>query len=101
MELSARQGEIDSLGAQLVAISTDDFSDASYIPNIPEISFPLLWDASRGTVDMYGILNGKLPHPSTFVLDADGVIRWKRVDQNYTNRPSADSVLAQVRALNP
>ena len=63
------------------------------------MKFPILWDASRETVQKYGVLNGKLAHPATFVIDADGIIRWKRVDQDYTNRASAQTILAQVRAL--
>ena len=99
--MSGKRNEIDALGAQFLAISTDDFTNASYIPDRPDIEFPILWDASRETVQRYGVLNGNLAHPSTFVIDADGVIRWKRIDENYTNRPSADTVLAQIRALNP
>ena len=97
--MSRYQDRIEASGAQFFAISTDDFSGASYIPNRPEIKFPILYDASRETVEKYGILSGKLPHPSTFVIDADGIIRWKRVDENYTNRPPAETVLAQVEAL--
>ena len=99
--MASVQDRFDALGARLLAISTDDFTNASYIPERPEITFPLLWDASRETVQKYGVLNGKLPHPSTFVIDADGIIRWKRVDADYTNRPSASSVLTQVEALTP
>ena len=65
------------------------------------MKFPILWDASRETVEKYGVLNGKLAHPATFVIDADGIIRWKRVDQDYTNRASAQTILVQVRALSP
>ena len=64
--------------------------------------FPILYDASRETVQKYGVLSNRgLAHPSTFVIDADGIIRWKQVDENYTNRPAADTVLAQVRSLTP
>ncbi len=99
--MSGKQSEIDALGAQFFAISTDDFTGATYIPGRPDVKFPILWDASRETVEKYGVLNGKLAHPATFVIDADGIIRWKRVDQDYTNRASAQTILAQVRALNP
>ena len=97
--MSGKQGEIDALGAQFFAISADDFTGASYIPERPDIKFPILWDASRETVRRYGVLNGNVAHPATFVIDAEGVIRWKRVDRDYTNRPPVDTVLAQVREL--
>ena len=97
--MSQYEDKIDELGAQFFAISTDDFSEGAFIPDRPDIKFPILYDASRETVEKYGILNGKLPHPSTFVIDADGIIRWKQVNENYTSRPSAETVLAQVEAL--
>ena len=97
--MSSYQDRIEASGAQFFAISTDDFSGTSYIPNRPEIKFPILYDASRETVEKYGILNGKLPNPSTFVIDADGIIRWKQVNENYTSRPPAETVLAQVEGL--
>ncbi len=99
--MSGKQSEIDALGAQFFAISTDDFSGTSFIPDRPEVKFPILYDASRETVEKYGVLNGKLAHPATFVIDAGGVIRWKRVNENYTNRPAVETVLAQVRELVP
>ena len=99
--MSRHEDKIEKSGARFFAISTDDFTDASFIPDRPEIKFPILYDASRETVQKYGVLNGNIAHPATFVIDAEGVIRWKRVDKNYTNRPSADTVLDQVVALAP
>ena len=97
--MSRYEDRIEASGAQFFAISVDDFSNASYIPARPEIKFPILYDASKETVAQYGILSGNLPHPSTFVIDADGIIRWKQVNENYTSRPPAETVLAQVEAL--
>ena len=99
--MSRYEDRIAELGVQFFAISADDFSEADYIPGRPEIRFPILYDASRETIQKYGVLNGNIAHPATFVIDSDGVIRWKRVDQNYTDRPSADTVLAQISALAP
>ncbi len=97
--MSRHDDRIEELGVQFFAISADDFTGATYIPDRPEIRFPILYDASRETIQKYGVLNGNIAHPATFIIDLDGVIRWKRVDQNYTDRPSASAVLAQVAAL--
>ena len=99
--MSRYEDKIDELGAQFFAISTDNFPDGAYIPDRPEVKFPILYDASRETVEKYGVLNGNIAHPATFVIDSDGVIQWKQVNENYTNRPAAETVLAQVRELVP
>jgi peroxiredoxin len=40
-----------------------------------------------------------LPIPATFVLDHDGVVRFRGVDEDYTHRPSIDAVIEAVLEL--
>jgi peroxiredoxin len=63
-----------------------------------------LSDADHTTIDAYGLLNetaaarGRfLPHPTTYVLDAKGIVRWKFTEVDYKIRPTNAMVLAEVR----
>ena len=65
----------------------------------------LLGDPGHAVIDRYGLLNEKavekgLPHPATYVIDREGVVRWKVVDINYRVRPSNDAVREALQQAN-
>jgi peroxiredoxin len=70
-----------------------------------EVPFPLLVDPSRAVVRAYGVYNFlwfdafNIARPATFVLDREQVIRSIRVSENQWQRPTADEILADLRAL--
>jgi peroxiredoxin len=70
-----------------------------------ELGITLLSDADHAVLDRYGLLNleaaqkGRfLPHPTTYVIDRQGVVRWKFTEVNYRIRPSNEMVLEALRA---
>lgn len=70
----------------------------------PGITF--LADPDHATIEVYGLLNeaaaerGRfLPHPTTYVLDAKGTVRWKFTEVDYKVRPTNEMVLAEVKKL--
>lgn len=65
------------------------------------IAFPLLMDPESATIRAYGVLNeadGAIPHPSTFVIGAGGLVAWRVVEPDYRRRPPTADVIAAVRA---
>jgi peroxiredoxin len=63
----------------------------------------LLSDPGHKVIDRYGLLNPQsrgLPHPATFVIDKDGIVRWRVVDVDYRERPDNDQILKALRSLN-
>ena len=66
------------------------------------LEFPLLQDPDLDTIRSYGTLNeksGKIPHPTTVVVDVDGVARYVRVDRDYRRRPPLQEVFAAIGNL--
>ena len=70
----------------------------------PRMTF--LADADHAVIDAYGLPNetaaqrGRfLPHPTTYVLDAQGVVRWKFTEKDYKVRPTNEMVLAELKKL--
>lgn len=67
------------------------------------IDYTLLSDPDHAVIDRYGLLNQHdpgarpIPHPTTFVIDTAGVVRWKFLEINYKIRPTNEDVL---KALN-
>ena len=43
--------------------------------------------------------DGVLPDPTALVIDGEGRVRYKRIDEDYTERPPAEELVEAVRAL--
>lgn len=64
------------------------------------LAFPLLSDDARMTIRAYGVFDEEndIAKPATFILDADGVIRWKSVGASPADRPGLGTILAELCA---
>ena len=66
------------------------------------IEHTLLSDPGASVINRYGLYNqddprGRaIPHPTTYVIDMDGVVRWKMTEVNYRIRPENEDVLAAL-----
>ena len=69
------------------------------------LDFPLLSDPGAAVINRYGLFNqddarGRaIPHPTTYVIDMEGVVRWKMTEVNYRIRPENDDILAALAEL--
>ncbi len=64
--------------------------------------FPLLSDPGHKVIDRYGLLNPGSPgwpHPATYVIDRNGIVRWKFVEVDYRVRPTNEQVVAALKSL--
>ena len=62
----------------------------------------LLSDPGHKIIDRYGILNPQsrgLPHPATYVIDKQGIVRWKSVNVDYRVRPANEQILKALRSI--
>lgn len=67
---------------------------------IPDFTF--LSDPGHRVIDRYGLLNpaGKgWPHPTTYVIDRQGIVRWKFTEINYKIRPTNEMILKALAAV--
>lgn len=66
------------------------------------LDFILLSDPEHAVIDRYGLLNQQdprdrpIPHPTTLVIDREGVVRWKFIEVNYKIRPTNELVAAAL-----
>jgi peroxiredoxin len=69
----------------------------------PAPEFPFLSDPDRSVIGRYGLLNPDnarvIPHPTTFVIDRQGVVRWKFIEINYKIRPTNEMVHEALEAV--
>jgi len=70
-----------------------------------QIDYTLLSDPRALVINRYGLFNqddprGRaIPHPTTYVIDKDGVIRWKFTEVDYRIRPSNEDVLGALSGV--
>jgi len=73
----------------------DRISEEDSIPP----AFPFLTDPGHRVIDRYGLFNDADPrgrqiaHPATFIIDREGVVRWRFVEVDYRVRPTNEDVL--------
>ena len=64
------------------------------------LGFRLLSDLRSQVIDRYGLrdpaFNNGVPKPTVFVLDANGKIRWMKVEDDYRQRPTSEEVAAAI-----
>jgi len=65
-----------------------------------KITFPLLSDEGSKVIEAYGILNKEaegrakgIPHPMTFLVDKQGVIRAKLFHEGYAKRHTSQDLI--------
>lgn len=64
-----------------------------------ELDFALLSDSASQVIGRYGLLNpdGRgWPHPTVFVIDREGVVRWRFLEENYRVRATNEDILAAL-----
>ena len=66
--------------------------------------FAFLSDPDHAVIARFGILNPSggsrgIPHPATYVIDREGVVRWRDIETDYKIRPANEAILTAVRAL--
>jgi len=96
-------GEFQALNAEILAVSVEEPEMGRYVSELLQLQYPVLADAERRAVDLYGVYNllgDSLATPSVFVIDQQGVIRWEYIGQSSSDRPTNEMILEQVRLAN-
>ena len=68
-------------------------------------TFTILADTDRAVIRKYDLLHagggptGDIARPAEFLLDADGVVRWVNLTDDYRVRARAEDILATIDRL--
>ena len=103
-----RFDSLNSMNAQVLGVSVDGIFAQKAFSDANNLNFSLLSDFNREPVEAYGVA---LPNfagmegytaseRAVFVIDKNGVIRFKWVGENPGVEPDYDEVQRQVDALN-
>ena len=96
-----------SVGAQVVGISVNDpFSNKGFA-DVNNIQFPILSDYTRETIKKYnvvqvdfaGLKGYNTAKRSVFILDANGVVRYRWISEDPSKEPDYEEIKKQLEAL--
>jgi len=95
--------KIKQAGAELLAVSVDEQSYAWSMAQTTGAKFQILSDAEKKTITEYGIVNaaehGGIAHPSVFILDKEGRIRYMHVGKDAGDRPPDETIIDEVKKV--
>src|SRR4030095_2220881 len=97
--LRNRWADYAATGAEIVGLSTDSVESHKSFAQHHNLPIRLLSDAQRKVADAYGarsLIPGKVAR-SVFVIDANGVIRYRDVRPLGLFRPKDDEVLSAIQ----
>jgi peroxiredoxin len=107
VELNSALRNVSTNDTEFLAVSVDgrdgmDKVAAKLTENGARLNLRLLSDPDHSVIDRYGLLNPEsrgLPHPATYVIDKEGIVRWRQVDVDYRLRPKSEEVLKALQSL--
>jgi peroxiredoxin len=92
--------QVQSKGAEVLAVSTDDLRGAGYSLSEFGLKFPVLYTTRDPSVPKeYGVFDlfgDGLASASVFIIDKDGRVVWKDIGANYTHQVAGKTVLDQL-----
>ena len=108
MKLKGLLDEKGKKNAELIAVSVDNrellqtMADKIAADGVkPDFTF--LSDPGHRVIDRYGLRNPDnprgIPHPTTYVIDQNGIVRWKFTEVNYKIRPTNEMIVAALGKL--
>ena len=96
---------LNSAQAQVYGISVDTFFTLKAFQDAQGYNFPLLSDFNKQAIKEFGVFNEDMiglkgiAKRSVFVIDKDGVVRYREVLDDARNEPDYQKVLQAVSAL--
>jgi len=98
-------GELNSARSQVLGISVDSFFALKAFQQAERLNFPLLSDFNKTVISAYGVVNPdmiglhNIAKRSVFVLDKQGIVRYREVLDDARHEPDYPKVLEAVRNL--
>ncbi|MBI3784664.1 MAG: redoxin domain-containing protein [Deltaproteobacteria bacterium] len=102
--LQLKTTDLKQHDTDVVAVVVDPVERNALVIRELKLSFPILADSDRRVIRTYDLLHpeggeGGIARPATFVIDRDGIVRWRNLTASFRLRPSPEEVVAAVAAL--
>lgn len=96
-QLQREIGRFEEKGAKILAVSVDSPWSHKAWAEERDIRFPLLSDFQREVVEEYGVKHeAGFPERAYFVIDKEGVVRAKKIEDSPSDQPEVEEVLEDL-----
>ena len=98
-------GKLNQAQAQVYGVSVDTFFTLKAFRDQQKLTFPLLSDFNKQVIRDYGVFNEDMiglkgiAKRAVFVIDKDGVVRYREVLEDARNEPDYDKVFGALKNL--
>jgi peroxiredoxin len=103
--LQSRLSDIQSAGAEVVAVSVDTTEESARLVKGLSLEFPVLSDVERRAIRDWGLVHeggkpggGAIARPATYIVEPDGTISWRSLTENWRVRVRPEHVLDALGA---
>jgi peroxiredoxin Q/BCP len=94
------QGEkLDGLGADVLGISPQSVESHERFSEEKKLNVPLLADEDKSVARAYGVLAGPMVRRAIFVIDEEGVVRYRKVTLAGLTYESVDDLQRAVASV--
>ena len=102
--MQSRIADLREAETQVLAICVDSVEKNAEVVKNLKLEFLILSDPDLVAIDAYGIRHkeasiegGDVARPAVFILDREGVVRWRDLTENWRVRVRPEQVLEQIR----
>jgi peroxiredoxin Q/BCP len=100
VQLQKELPRFEKINLQIVGVSYDSVAVLKKFSDQAKLGFPLLSDEGSATIRAYGLLFQKgLPHPGTIIIDQQGVVRAKLLEEGYAKRHTTDDLFEAAKGI--
>jgi peroxiredoxin Q/BCP len=94
------QGEkLDGLGADVLGVSPQSVESHERFSEEKKLNVPLLADEDKSVARAYGVLAGPMVRRAIFVIDEEGVVRYRKVTLAGLTYESVDDLQRAVASV--
>ena len=100
--LQLRKEEFDKRNTEILAIVVDSVAQNDAVVRDVGLDYRILSDPNLTAIDAYGLRHDQgreqppIARPATFLIDANGVVRWRDLTENYRLRPRPQTIVAAI-----
>ena len=99
VELQEVYPEIQSLNAELFALSMDDINDTTTLSLELDLDYSVLSDPDAYVTKKYGVFNllgDGVATPSVFIIDDSKTVVWSYIGDNISDRAELKDILSNI-----
>ena len=105
--LQLRHTDFAQRNTEILGLVVDPVDENAEVVRDLGLSYRILADPQLVAIDAFGLRHDQGPdeppiaRPASFLIDANGIVRWRDLTDNYRLRPDPETILAAIDNMPP